>query len=69
MELKIEFKKAEDLIHKLHQELKRYGILTKFIEYSITMMKQEEIKLLEEKIEKRKKELETIKTLEDLQIF
>lgn len=33
------------------------------------MMKQEEIKLLEEKIEKRKKELETIKTLEDLQIF
>jgi hypothetical protein len=69
MELKLEFKKPEDLIPKLHEELRRYGVLMKFIEYSINLMKEEDIKSLEKKMERRKKELETIKDLEDLQIF
>ncbi|MEM2195429.1 MAG: hypothetical protein QW803_13345 [Candidatus Methanomethylicia archaeon] len=69
MELKIEFKKVDDLIPKLHEELKRYGILTKFIEYSISLMKQDDVKTVKKMLERREEELETIKKLEDLQIF
>jgi len=32
-------------------------------------MKMEDVKRIEEKLEKRKKELETVRELEDLQIF